>query len=726
MGRILIVDDERSIRLTLKAFLEKDGYQVETAEDEETAMAILHDREVDIVVSDIILPRVSGVQLLQRIRETCPEVLVIMMTGEPTLETASESLRLGAVDYLQKPVGKTDILKTVQSALRVKRLRDEKERLEKENLRYLEHLEELVAERTRNLTESEAKLRRQAEELAILSRLSSDVGASMTVDATIRAGMRHILKAANTDLAVVFLLEDDRLISRGLFTEGGEAKWRPEKAHRIGECLCGIAISEKQTIFCGNIHEDPRCSLKECKRAGLRSFSAITLQSGEEILGVLGLASLAERDFSTEQPFFEALASELAVGLKKSLLYENLQQRAEEIQENLSRIKQGEAERQQLELQLYRSQKMEAIGTLAGGIAHDFNNILSAVIGYTELAFPLTEGDQQLHLYLKEVLTASARAKDLVQQILAFSRQGEEISKPIALAPIVREVLKLLRASLPATIEISWELNSDLAVMGDPTKIHQVLMNLCANAAHAMRKKGGALQVKLADVLFGAEKAARVPDRSAGPHVILTVSDTGHGMSRHVMDRMYDPFYTTKRKGEGTGLGLSVVHGIVRSMNGAIDVTSVPGKGATFELFFPAIGREEETMIIEGSAPRTGSERVLVVDDEPMLVDIAKRMLQKLGYQVTTRMSPIEALELFRSRPQDFDVVITDLTMPQMTGDVLAKKLLNVRPDIPVILCTGFSASITEEKARAMGIKAFLMKPILMSQVAEIIRRVID
>jgi signal transduction histidine kinase/DNA-binding response OmpR family regulator len=723
MGRILVVDDERSIRVTLKAILEADGHQVETTEDAESAMAILKARPVDVVLTDIILPKVSGVQLLQRIQETSPEVPVIMMTGEPTLETASEALRQGAVDYLQKPVGKTEIMKTVQNLLRVKQLKDEKKRLEEEKIQHLGHLEELVAERTKALTSSEAALRRQAEELSILNRLAREVGASLTVDETIQAGMWHILEAVSPDLALLFFRENSELVPKGLFPEGAKDRWKPEIAHHVGDCLCGLCISEDRAIYSGDIQSDRRCTLEECKKAGFRSFAALPLKSGAETLGVLGLASVRPRDFSKEGPFLEALANELAVGLTKSLLYEQLEQRAKEIQKSLTRIKEGEADRLQLQLQLQQSQKMEAIGTLAGGIAHDFNNILSAVIGYTELALAAVEGSDRIQLYLNEVLTASARAKELVQQILAFSRQGgEQTLKPIHLKPIAREALKLLRASLPSTIEIRQNIQVESAVLGDPTRIHQVLMNLCTNAAHAMRKKGGVLDVRLADVQLSEEETMMYPDLSPGSYLSLTVSDTGHGMSQHIMDRIFDPFFTTKKKGEGTGLGLSVVHGIVGNLNGVIKVRSVPGKGTTFEVFLPAITREEEAATIAEESKVTGNERVLFVDDEPMLVDVAKKMLQSLGYTVTTRTSPMDALELFRSRPQDFDVVVTDLTMPQMTGDRLAKAILDIRPSTPIILCTGFSASLDEKRAASAGVRLFLHKPILKQDIAKAIR----
>ncbi|MBW2018772.1 MAG: PAS domain S-box protein [Deltaproteobacteria bacterium] len=384
-------------------------------------------------------------------------------------------------------------------------------------------------------------------------------------------------------------------------------------------------------------------------------------------------------------------------------------------------------EREQLERQLRQAQKMEAIGTLAGGIAHDFNNILGAVIGCTEMSlFDVPEGTP-VHRHLLEVLNAGNRAKDLVNQILAFSRQTEQERKPVKISLIIKETLKLLRASLPTTIKIRQyiETDSDM-VLADPTQIHQVLMNLCTNAAHAMREKGGVLQIRLADVELDPEDAARHPDMNPGPYLRLTVSDTGHGINRAVIERIFDPYFTTKGPGEGTGLGLAVVHGIVKSHGGAITVHSEPGEGTAFQVFLPGI-ESRVTPEIEAYAPLpTGNECVLFVDDEKVLVRIAKEMLERLGYEVIPRTSSIEALESFRERPDHFDLVITDQTMPNMTGTELAKELMRIRPDIPIILCTGFSEVITPEKAMAMGIREFIMKPLMTRDLAESVRRVLD
>jgi len=382
--------------------------------------------------------------------------------------------------------------------------------------------------------------------------------------------------------------------------------------------------------------------------------------------------------------------------------------------------------RKNLETQLKQAQKMEAIGTLAGGIAHDFNNILSSVIGYTELTLDNEKRGSFQYQNLQEVLSAGNRAKDLVKQILTFSRQADQKQKPIQVKPLVKEALRMLRASIPSTVEIEEYVQSDALVMGDPTQIHQILMNLCTNAAHAMEDNGGLLTVSLLDAELESDVISRHPDLKPGPYIKLTVTDTGHGISPDVMEKIFDPFFTTKEKGKGTGLGLSVVHGIVLSHGGDIYVNSEPGKGSTFEVCLPVI---ESLFKPEERAERpipNGNERILFIDDEPVIANLGKQILESLGYDVVARNTSIEALELFKEKKDRFDLVITDMTMPHMTGEKLAEKFMQIRPDIPVILCTGFSFMVDEQKALNMGIRAFISKPMLKREIAETIRKVLD
>ena len=383
-------------------------------------------------------------------------------------------------------------------------------------------------------------------------------------------------------------------------------------------------------------------------------------------------------------------------------------------------------EHKQLESQLQQAQRMEAIGTLAGGIAHDFNNILAAAIGYTEMALNGIENNSALKSNLQEVLKAGNRAKNLVRQILAFSRQADQEVKPLQVKIIVKEALKLLRASLPTTIEIQPEIKSDAVVLADPTQIHQVLMNLCANAQHAMLETGGLLKVRLTDIEIESGLSEKHPGLSAGQYLCLEVSDTGHGMSAGVMDRIFDPFFTTKPRDEGTGMGLAVVHGIVTSYKGALTVESEVGKGSTFKIFLPVVKKEIRAPIKTIPQNFNGSESILFIDDETALLDIGQQMLDRLGYHVVTKSSSLEALELFQAGPDKFDLVITDMTMPNMTGDKLAQKMMFIRPDLPVILCTGYSHQITEEKAKSIGVKEFIFKPIAIEELARAIRNVLD
>ena len=383
-------------------------------------------------------------------------------------------------------------------------------------------------------------------------------------------------------------------------------------------------------------------------------------------------------------------------------------------------------EKASLESRLQQAQKMEAIGTLAGGIAHDFNNILSAVIGYTELALSDVETDSTLYRNLQEVFRASSRAKDLVKQILTFSRQAEQELKPVQVKLICKETIKFLRASLPTSIKIHQEIISDSLTLADPTQIHQVLMNLCTNAGYAMGDKAGLLLLKLIDVNLGVESEARFPELKPGPYLELTVTDTGHGIPLNIIERIFDPFFTTKGKGEGTGMGLSVVHGIIGSYEGAIRVTSQQGKGTTFKIYLPVVGKDKAPISRGGEPVVTGTERILFVDDETTIVDMGKQMLESLGYKVTTRTSSIEALELFKAKADKFDLVVTDMTMPNMTGDKLAREMLKVKPGIPVILCSGYSARISQDQAQAMGLQAFVPKPILRREIAAIIRKVLQ
>jgi signal transduction histidine kinase/ActR/RegA family two-component response regulator len=382
----------------------------------------------------------------------------------------------------------------------------------------------------------------------------------------------------------------------------------------------------------------------------------------------------------------------------------------------------------QSERQLQQVMKLQAIGTLAGGIAHDFNNILFPIVGYTELTMDDIPEDSQARKNLEEILKATNRAKELVKQILTFSRQSCHERRPLKVQFLIKEALKLMRATIPSTIEIESIVDENCGpINADPTQIHQVIMNLCTNAYHAMQETGGKLEVEVKQVEISYEKSMERVGMKVGPHLQLTVKDSGCGMDQGVLERIFEPYYTTKEQGKGTGLGLSVIHGIIKNYGGDISVSSQPGKGATFTVFLPIIDEVDiETEEVKTPSAIQGQERILLIDDEEQIIDIEQQILERLGYKVTAKTDSEAALEEFASQPDHYDLVITDMTMPKMAGDQLARKLMDIKPDIPVILCTGFNETITEEKALAMGIDKFVMKPIVKDELASTIRAVLD
>jgi len=403
----------------------------------------------------------------------------------------------------------------------------------------------------------------------------------------------------------------------------------------------------------------------------------------------------------------------------KSLLHSIIQ--------DVSELKQTERERKELQARLQQAQKMEAIGTLAGGIAHDFNNILGAIIGYAELAKDLCTPGSNIANDLDKVLDAGGRAANLVKQILAFSRQAN--TEKVALEPrhVAKEALKLLRPALPSTITIKqyFETSKKLIVI-DPTQLHQIVMNLVTNAFHAMEQSGGILDISLVDRELSEQDLKHQPGIAAGEFVVLSITDSGSGISPEIKEKIFEPYYTTKEVGKGTGLGLAIVHGIVTSSGGFITCESEIGKGTVFKVFFPAVEGQITSTIEELDADLSEGERILLIDDEDILVEMGQTMLERLGYKVTARTNSIDALVAFQNEPDKFDAVITDQTMPVMTGIDLSRRFLQIRPDIPIILCTGYSSLVNEAQARAVGIKGFAMKPLTKNKLTALLRSVLS
>ena len=370
---------------------------------------------------------------------------------------------------------------------------------------------------------------------------------------------------------------------------------------------------------------------------------------------------------------------------------------------------------------------MEAIGNLAGGIAHDFNNILGVILGYTEMAKNNLPTGTRQRQQLDQVLIAANRAKNLVKQILTFSRQAQVDRTPLKLQPLLKEGAVMLRSSLPSTISIMTDIDPNSgAVLADPTQVHQILINLCTNAYHAMENTGGTLSVSLKTIHIGSEGEGLHMHIRPGEYNELVVSDTGRGIAPNVIGKIFDPYFTTKGAGKGTGMGLAIAHGIISEYGGTITVESKIGKGSTFHVYFPVVHEDALQEDVELENIPKGTERILFIDDEQILAQMGQDMLERLGYTVTVRSSSLEALQLFQNNPIEFDMVITDQTMPDMTGGELAYRMMQVRPDIPIILCTGYSSLIDEDTAKAMGIKEFALKPLTEKTLATLIRKVFN
>ena len=512
----------------------------------------------------------------------------------------------------------------------------------------------------------------------------------------------------------------------------------------INDVMCDILGYSREELFevkpTDLLDEEGRSLFKERirkKLSGEKIDEAIEYRirrkDGEWIYTSINVGAYA---YSNEKPtrvavigydVTERKLAEDALREIRNELESRVRERTAELSDAYETLQKETEERKKTEKQLVRLQKMEALGTLAGGIAHDFNNILAGVMGFTEMVLEDINPDTPEYKRLELVLKSANRGRDLVKQILTFSLQTAPDRKPVALNKLIDEGLKLLRPVLPSTIEIvSKSLTKDDQILADPAQIHQILMNLCTNAAHAMRESGGVLNINVSETSLAKTGPAPAPDMLPGEYIILETLDTGCGMDPGVLERIFDPFFTTKEQGEGTGLGLSVVHGIIKGHGGYITVESAPGKGSTFRVYLPKTRIQERTQSKEPPAVIRGKERILFVDDEDVLVELNKQRLTRLGYEVVATTSSADALALFRKTPDIFDLVITDYTMPNMTGMDLAAKLLEVKATIPIILCTGHSETVTPTRVKKAGIKKFLMKPLNKQELAKAIRQVLD
>jgi signal transduction histidine kinase/DNA-binding response OmpR family regulator len=668
--RVLLVEDSDDDAALVVRALAKGGFATshERVDTADAMAACLAGQEWDLILSDYSMPRFNGMAALKLMQEKGVDLPFILVSGAVGEETAVEMMRGGACDYVMK-----DKLTRLAPAV-IRGLREAKNR----------------------------KAAREADR-AIDALVRGMVGATGTecFDRIID-GLCDWLGAEH---GLIGLLTDGEVRTLSLFLHREKQE---NLSYPLAGTPCEGVVRDVYISYARNLRrlfpED-----KELAKLGAESCVGISLRdTRQKVLGVLNI-------FSTREMLPAARLPEIMeiVAVKASAELERFRE---------------EEERSALEAQLRQAQKMEAIGTLAGGIAHDFNNILAAILGYTELAKQKMIPESEPDLCLAEVLKATYRAKGLVQQILAFSRKGEQEMKPMRIQCVVKEALKLLRASIPATIEIQQRIAPDCqAILADPTRIHQIVLNLCTNASHAMEAKGGTLSVLLENTAL-TEEEAQPHELAPGDYVLLVVSDTGHGMGKEVLDHIFEPYFTTKEQGKGAGMGLAIVHGLVTAVGGKISVASIPGQGTTFRIFFPQVAEKagEEMARKICAPPEKGSERIFVVDDEQAIVAMEKLALERLGYQVQLFADSEEALAAFRNDPQGCDLVVTDQTMPHLSGLELAKAFLAIRPDLPIILSSGFSSQASEEEAVRAGIRRFIMKPVNIAELAAAIRELLD
>ncbi len=674
---VLIVDDNPRSLGVIVSYLEESGINTLIASDGEIALERAKYTHPDIILLDVLMPGIDGFETCRMLKsdEETKGIPVIFMTALTDTEHKIKGFSVGAVDYITKPVQQEELLARVTTHL--------------ENRKYRVRLEEEVRKRTIQLEKRTLELemanqqlnleiieRKRTEEILQFKNTLLSTQQETSLDGILVVDEAGEMISFNQRFADMWGIPDDVMASRS-----------DERAQQ--SVLDKLVAPEEFLARVNYLYEHP------------------VEKSHEEIALVGGIT-------------FERYSSPMFSADGK---YYGRVWYFRDITEH----KKAEEEKARLEIQLRQAHKMEAIGTLAGGIAHEFNNLLGIIVGNTELAMDGVPEWNTARYNLEEIRTACLRARDVVRQILAFSRHTEHALKPVMLNSVVEESLRLLRSSIPTSIEVRQNISKELGVvLADSTQINQVLINFCTNAAHAMRNEGGILDVSLDNVELGEGDVTHYPELSPGNYVKLTVSDTGHGMEPGIMDRVFDPYFTTKQVGEGTGMGLAVAHGIVKKHGGHITVESKSDKGSTFQVFLPRVEKEVKPEIVPTESLPKGSERILFVDDEISLVKLNKLQLEQLGYRVETKTSPVEALELFRTDSEGFDLVITDMTMPHMTGDRLTNELLKIQPDIPVILCTGHSDKMNKEKAKESGIRFLVMKPATTRDMAETIRKVLN
>jgi CheY-like chemotaxis protein len=671
--KILVVDDNPDDLLLLRLVAERQGHEVFAAENGQQGFELAAVHRPDLIISDALMPVLDGFNFLKKLKEDAVLKAIPFIFYSATYKADKDlalAAALGAEAYILKPKEPAELWHEIEGVLEKGGNLKTVAAGEVTDLEYLRKYSAMVA----------TKLEQKVAELE-----------------------KALAAKAETEKALI------------------QAK---EEWERSFEAIGDIALI---------LSPDLRIT-----RANRQAYAVLAGDSGRELVGrfcyeafredgqpCVGCPTLfARRDVAghTCEVEHKSLGKVFQVSVSPVLDLDGRVVSFFHFAKDISAQK-------EMEIRLNQAEKLEAIGTLAGGIAHDFNNILTPILGYAELMKMDLAPESPAWKIVDQVVSAAMRAKELVQHILTFSRQQEHQRLPMAPHVIIKEVLKLLRASIPTTIEIRQDINPDSGmVLADATQLHRIVMNLCTNAYHAMRKTGGVLAVSLQPVQVDRDDPkVNGLELTPGAYMVFEVSDTGCGMDKMTMTKIFDPYFTTKEQGEGTGLGLSVVHGIVKEYGWYISVYSEPGKGSTFRVYLPRMVSTPMT----GENPAVhplpkGTERILLVDDDQAIVELETMVLETLGYRVTGRTCSNEALQLFQEAPRDFDLLLTDMTMPGLTGADLSLRIHAIRPDIPIILCSGFSEFIDGDKARDLGVQAFLIKPVLYKDLAEAIRKALD
>ncbi len=549
---------------------------------------------------------------------------------------------------------------------------------------------------------------------------------------------RYLAETLDMDYACIGRLQEDCLSARTLAVYSN-GKFEDSVTYNLKDRPSGDVVGKVVCIFPEGVrHLFPQDALLQ--KMAAESYVGITLWSatGQPIGLIAMIGRKPPADPRPAQAMLKLAAVRAAGELERRDAEDEIrkardglefrvQERTAELEAALERLTEETAERRRIEEELFESRKMEAIGTFAGGIAHDFNNILGSIIGFAELIEEEMVPGSPVHRNIEYVLKASIKGRELVKQILTLSRRAKHEMHPLALSTVVHEVIKLVQPLLPPTLTVKTHIEAgEGAILGDSVQMHQVVMNLYTNAAYAMRENGGTLEIGLDEDPPPADPSAREPLIRPGRYVHLSVRDTGCGMGVGVLEKVFEPFFTTKAAGEGTGLGLSIVHGIVKGHGGFIRVDTEQGKGSTFHVYMPRLQKESHSAPIKAGPLPRGKEHILFVDDEESMTKMGRARLTELGYTVTASTSGTEALEIFRSNPDIFDLVVTDYMMPDVTGTDLAVELLKIRSDLPIILTTGNASAVSREDAVKAGVSDILMKPYTKQEIAKTVRQALD